>query len=47
MLPRGISEVRRRGTAKPLLALCFGAHIIAGAFTLLPARSIGRVMFAG
>lgn len=50
MLPLGIYFARHHnvgGHRKTMLGLFFGALLIAGAFTLLPARILGRVMFGG
>jgi uncharacterized membrane protein len=50
MLPLGIYFARQHsvvGHRKTMLGLFFGALVIAGAFTLLPGRILGRVMFGG
>ncbi|HXE68328.1 MAG TPA: DUF2306 domain-containing protein [Hyphomicrobiaceae bacterium] len=50
MLPLGIYFARRHnvvGHRKTMLGLFFGALVIAGAFTLLPSRILGRIMFGG
>lgn len=47
-LPVAILMARRgrvRGHQRVMLSLFFGALVIAGAFTLLPARIMGRVVF--
>jgi len=50
MLPLGIYFARRHnvvGHRKTMLGLFFGALVVAGAFTLLPGRILGRVVFGG
>ncbi len=50
MLPLGIYFARRHnvvGHRKTMFGLFFGALVIAGAFTLLPNRILGRMMFGG
>ena len=50
MLPLGIYFARQHnvvGHRKTMLGLFFGALVIAGAFTLLPSRILGRIMFGG
>jgi uncharacterized membrane protein len=50
MLPLGIYFARQHnavGHRKTMLGLFFGALLIAGAFTLLPSRMLGRIMFGG
>ncbi len=50
MLPVGIYFARQHnvvGHRKTMLGLFFGALVIAGAFTLLPSRILGRMMFGG
>jgi uncharacterized membrane protein len=50
MLPLGIYFARQHnvvGHRKTMLGLFFGALVIAGAFTLLPSRILGRMMFGG
>jgi uncharacterized membrane protein len=50
MLPLGIYYARRHnvsGHRKTMLGLFFGALVIAGTFTLLPGRIMGRVLFGG
>ena len=50
MLPLGIYHARRHnvsGHRKTMLGLFFGALVIAGTFTLLPGRIMGRVLFGG
>ncbi len=48
MLPLGVYYAHQHNVAghrKTMLGLFFGALLIAGAFTLLPGRSMGRVLF--
>ena len=50
MLPLGIYFARHHnvgGHRKTMLGLFFGALVIAGAFTLLHSRILGRVLFGG
>jgi uncharacterized membrane protein len=50
MLPLGIYFARRHnvvGHRKTMLGLFFGALVVAGAFTLLPGRILGRAVFGG
>jgi uncharacterized membrane protein len=50
MLPLGVYFARRHnvvGHRKTMLGLFFGALVIAGAFTLLPSRILGRMVFGG
>jgi uncharacterized membrane protein len=50
MLPLGVYFARRHnvvGHRKTMLGLFFGALVVAGAFTLLPGRILGRVVFGG
>lgn len=50
MLALGIYFARQHnvvGHRKTMLGLFFGALVIAGAFTLLPSRILGRITFGG
>jgi uncharacterized membrane protein len=50
MLPLGVHYARRHnvgGHRLTMLGLFLGALVIAGAFTLLPSRIMGRVIFGG
>jgi uncharacterized membrane protein len=50
MLPLGIYFARHHnvvGHRRTMLGLFFGALVAAGAFTLLPSRILGRVIFGG
>lgn len=50
MLPLALGHARRGRIGshrRAMLSLFFGALVIAGGFTLLPTRIMGRVVFGG